>query len=68
MNVHMKPILEDRLISLKDAGRRLALSQRSVYRLIAKGELPPPVKVGGATRLYASDVDAYLENLKSTRK
>ncbi|MBB5352950.1 excisionase family DNA binding protein [Haloferula luteola] len=59
---------EDRLISLAQAGERLSLSKRAIYRLIAKGDLPRPVKVGGATRLYASDITHYLVNLKSARK
>ena len=58
---------EDRLISIAEAGERLSLSRRAVYRLIAKGDLPRPVKVGGATRLYASDITTYLETLKATR-
>lgn len=58
---------EDRLISLAEAGERLSLSKRAIYRLIAKGDLPRPVKVGGATRLYASEISTFLETLKTTR-
>ncbi|WP_425494631.1 helix-turn-helix transcriptional regulator [Luteolibacter pohnpeiensis] len=61
-------MIEDRLISLQDVGVRLALSRRAIYRLIANGDLPRPVKVGGATRMYVSDIVIYLETLKSTRK
>lgn len=67
LKIIMKNTAEDRLISLRDAGARLSLSQRAIYRLVAKGELPRPVKVGGATRLYASDIDTYLETLKTNR-
>lgn len=67
LKITMRNSAEDRLISLRDAAARLSLSQRAVYRLIAKGDLPRPVKVGGATRLYASDIDTYLETLKTNR-
>lgn len=52
------------LISLKTVASRLSLSTRAVYRLIAAGDFPRPVKVGGATRFYSSDLDAYLSRLK----
>ena len=55
------------LISLKAAAARLDLSLRAVYRLIARGDLPRPVKVGGSSKLFISDLDAYLESLKATR-
>lgn len=43
------------------------ISERSVRRLIASGELPQPVKVPSAPRLYHSEVKAYLERLKNKR-
>jgi len=57
----------DRLVSLSDTAARLGLSTRAVYRLIARDDLPPPVKVGGASRFFRSDIDAYLNRLKSAR-
>jgi predicted DNA-binding transcriptional regulator AlpA len=43
------------------------ISEPSVRRLIASGELPQPVKVLSAPRLYHSEVKAYLERLKNKR-
>jgi len=43
------------------------ISERSVRRLIARGDLPQPVKVLSAPRLYRSEVFAYLEKLKAKR-
>jgi predicted DNA-binding transcriptional regulator AlpA len=34
---------------------------------MAKGEIPPPVKVGGASRLYESDLEDYMQRLKQKR-
>ncbi|WP_425609242.1 helix-turn-helix transcriptional regulator [Thalassobacterium sedimentorum] len=52
---------------MKSVANRISLSVREVYRLIAKGELPKPVKVGRASRLFESDIQTYLERLKANR-
>ena len=57
----------DALVSLREAARRLDLSIRAVYRLIARGDLPRPVKVGGASKLYQSDLTCFLDGLKEQR-
>jgi hypothetical protein len=44
------------------------VSERSVRRLIARGDLPHPVKVLSSPRLYHSDVVTYLEKLKTHRE
>ena len=59
---------KEHLLTLADVGERLSLSKRAVYRLIAKGDLPKPVKLGGATRLYESDLEEFFQTLKSERK
>ena len=46
---------------------RLGLSIRAVYRLVAVGVFSPPVKVGGATRFYLSDLESYLASLRNAR-
>ena len=58
----------DRLVSIRNVGHQLDLSTRAVYRLVAKGDIPPPVKVGGATRFYQSDLDHYMNRLKAGRQ
>ena len=60
---------EDRLVDFEEVARILGgISERSVRRLIAKAELPQPVKVLSSPRLYLSDVVAYLERLKAKRE
>jgi excisionase family DNA binding protein len=61
----MKEDKQDHLITIRDVSSRLNLSTRAVYRLIAAGEFPRPVKVGGATRFYASDLENFLQSLKN---
>lgn len=60
---------EDRLVDFKEIAHMLGnISERSVRRLIASGELPQPVKVRSAPRLYHSEIVAYLERLKKKRR
>lgn len=58
----------DQLLSVPAAAARLDISRRSLYRLIAAGQLPPPIKVGGSTKLCESDLVSYLEHLKAQRR
>jgi len=59
---------EDNLIDFQEVAHQLGdISERSVRRLIAKEELPQPVKILRSPRLYQSDVRAFLEKLKSKR-
>jgi predicted DNA-binding transcriptional regulator AlpA len=58
----------DLLISLDEAGRMLGgISKKTVYRRIAEGILPKPVKEGKFSRLFRSDVLRVIEELKQER-
>lgn len=46
------------LLRVRDAARGLSVSERTVRRLIAKGELPA-LKVGGQVRVDAAELAAY---------
>jgi len=59
---------EDRLLRVQDGAKVLAISVRAIYRLIADGELPEPVKIGRASRIPMSDLQTYMEGLKSKRR
>jgi len=59
--------IPDHLIPIQMVAACLNLSTRAVYRLVAKGELAPPVKIGSATRFCQSDLDDYLSRLKAAR-
>lgn len=67
MTTNDKSSLQAELISLRATARLLDVSLRGVYRLIASGELPRPVKVGGSTKLFESDIQNYLNALRSRR-
>ena len=45
------------LITLEQAAQRLAISRRTLERLIAAGEFPSPLKLGRASRLAVEDIE-----------
>jgi excisionase family DNA binding protein len=57
----------DRLLPIGEVAERLSISVRGVYRLIAEGLFPEPVKVGRSSRVFVSDLNAYLDGLKRGR-
>jgi predicted DNA-binding transcriptional regulator AlpA len=63
-----KPDGNDPLMDLNEVANMLGnISTRSVRRLIARGELPRPIKILSTPRLYRSEITAYLERLKERR-
>lgn len=52
------------LLSDKLLGSYLSLSRRSVWRAVATGELPKPLKLGGKSLWRREDVDAQIKRLK----
>jgi putative molybdopterin biosynthesis protein len=43
----------------------LQLSTKSVYAIVARGELPA-YRVGGSVRIAQADLDAYMDERRST--
>ena len=64
----MNETQQDCLIPFRTVASILNLSTRVVYRLVASGEFPRPVKVGGATRFYRSDLNSSLNRLRTARE
>lgn len=56
----------DPLISLREVAKLIGRSVRHVWREIARGELPRPVP-GRPARLFLSDVQNYLKQLRDER-
>jgi excisionase family DNA binding protein len=50
-----------RLVTLTAAADVLAVSKRTLQRLIAAGEFPAPVKVGAAPRVRVEDLERFIE-------
>lgn len=64
MNKEVVPFL----LRVRQVADRLGVSVRTVRRLIARGELPQPVKVGRSSCIPADEVVAYVERLKGERR
>lgn len=58
------PDTTEQLVSVEAAAARLDVSRRRLYRLIARRELPQPLKVGRCSKLCASDLAAYIQRLQ----
>jgi excisionase family DNA binding protein len=47
------------LMSIEEVAEMLGISQRGVYRLMSRGELPT-VKIGGLTRIEPRQLKIYI--------
>jgi excisionase family DNA binding protein len=61
--------LEDpvKLRNRRQVAELLSVSERTVRRLMEKGDLPAPVRLGRAVRWFEADVIAYLRRLPQVR-
>ena len=59
--------IKARLITMKEAAEILGISQRGLYRFIASGELPRPVKIGKASRMVLTEIEDYIERIMAIR-
>lgn len=55
------------LVTLDQAADSMAISKRTLSRLIAGGAFPPPLKIGRASRIDRKDIAIYLEQLRRAR-
>ena len=58
----------DQMCDIQTVASLLGVSVRKVWRLIAGGDFPKPVKIGRAVRFFVSEILQYQEKLKQTRK
>ena len=59
--------VKTRLVTMKETADILGISIRATYRLVADGQLPPPVKIGRASRMVLTELEEYIEYLKNQR-
>lgn len=56
------------LLTLPQAAQRLAICRRTLERMVARGEFPRPLRIAGATRVPASDVQSFIASLVAQRR
>ncbi|QYY34917.1 helix-turn-helix domain-containing protein [Ruficoccus sp. ZRK36] len=54
-------------IRIQEAAKRIGMSKRSLYRLIADGKFPRPLKEHGRARYLEAEIEAYLERTRKVR-
>jgi excisionase family DNA binding protein len=57
---HVTPCLVD----VKDAAQMLAVSDRTIWRLVEIGQLPAPVHLGRSARWPVADLLSYVDSLR----
>jgi prophage regulatory protein len=56
------------LIPLPDVLKRMNISERTLYRYVADGTFPKPVKIGPLSRWVEAEVDHWLEERLAARE
>jgi excisionase family DNA binding protein len=56
------------MIDVREVAKILGISTRSVWRLVAKGELPPPIRFGRTVRWRTVDIDRCIEDKLSANQ
>lgn len=57
----------DRLLRDTEAAAMLGIGRSTFLRWVASCELPKPVKMGGCTRWWQSEIEAYVAELSEAR-
>ena len=55
------------LLTVPEAAQQLAISKRTLERLIVAREFPPPLRIGRAARVPPEDIADYLVKLRKER-
>ncbi len=67
MSASRKDSWDRGLLRPKEAAAWLGVSLRTLYREVASGKLPRPVKVGACSRFPQTELERYVEQLKRER-
>lgn len=58
---------EDHFVRLPYIVQKTGVSRPTIYRMIASGEFPKPVKQGRTSSWPSSEVEAYINRVKAAR-
>jgi excisionase family DNA binding protein len=56
------------LLSVREVCRILSISRSTLYQLVHKGQLVPPLKVGGRSKWRRADLDRIIYGKRGLRK
>ncbi|MGK9053374.1 helix-turn-helix transcriptional regulator [Neorhizobium petrolearium] len=60
--------ISDPLLTKKEAAEILKISVPTLYRRVADGTLPKPLKIGALSKWPLSDIVGLIENAKAARQ
>ena len=55
------------MLTTTQVAARLTVSRRTLERLIAAGDFPPPLKIGRSSRFRPEDISTFFEKLRRER-
>jgi excisionase family DNA binding protein len=58
----------DNFLTVAEVAALLKLGNSTVWRLVKRGSLPSPVKIGGATRWNESEVAIFIASLTEQQR
>ena len=56
------------LLTVGDVAKKLAVSKRSVWKLLSLGQLPKPVKILSSSRWREADINAFIDRVSDKPK
>ena len=60
------PLLPKDLLTAQDVARRLSIGVRTLWRMVAQGKLPQPIRyTRKLVRWKATDIDRYIQSLSA---
>jgi len=57
----------DRLLPLPAVQQIIGFKTSTIYKKVANGELPAPIKIGGASRWSQNELLEWIDHLKAER-
>ena len=63
----MRELDNYKLVSVNDAAKLMAISRRTVERLVSGGDLPRPIKIGSCSRFRIKDITGYIERMEDVK-
>lgn len=62
------PVPEIQLLTVREVATMLSISLRSVWRAVAAGDLPKPIRIRGSARWLLSEIKTTIEQAASRRR
>lgn len=67
-NIKTSEDVNEVLLTVKAVGTKFNISTRTVWRLVERGDLPRPVRIGRCCRWFEADILAVKKRLLEQRK